>query len=90
MKTLANATLAVISVCLMAGMGLYIALAAVSGVQEQAARCSYEELAESACPPLKPPPQGHEKAPVNRRGFLVQGLSGQPASIWFTICWTAT
>ena len=49
MKTIANVTLAAISVCLMAGMALYIALAAVSGVQEQAARCSYEELAERAC-----------------------------------------
>ena len=49
MKTLVNATLAAISVCLMAGMAIYIALAAVSGVQEQAARCSYEELAERAC-----------------------------------------
>ena len=49
MKTLANVTLATISVCLMAGMVLYIALAAVSGVKEQTARCSYEELAERAC-----------------------------------------
>ena len=49
MKTLANVTIAAISVFLMAGMGLYIALEAVSGVQEQAARCSYEELAERAC-----------------------------------------
>ena len=51
MKTLVNVTLAALSVCLMAGMALYIALAAVSGVQEQAARCPYEELAEGACNP---------------------------------------
>ena len=49
MKTLVNATLTTISVCLMAGMAVYIALAAVSGVQEQAARCSYDVLAEGAC-----------------------------------------
>ena len=49
MKTLVNVTLASLSVSLMAGMGLYIALAAVSGVQEQSARCSYEVLAEGAC-----------------------------------------
>ena len=49
MKTLVNVTLAALSVCLMVGMALYIALAAVSGVQEQAARCAYEELAEGAC-----------------------------------------
>lgn len=49
MKTLANVTLAALSVSLMAGMFLYIALAVVSGVQDQAARCSYEELAERVC-----------------------------------------
>ena len=49
MKTIANVTLVAISVCLMAGKALYIALAAVSGVQEQSARCTYEELAEGAC-----------------------------------------
>ena len=49
MKTLVNVTLASLSVSLMVGMSLYIALAAVSGVQEQSARCSYEVLAEGAC-----------------------------------------
>ena len=49
MKTLVNVILAVISVCIMAGMFLYIALGVVSGVQEQAARCSYEELVERTC-----------------------------------------
>lgn len=49
MKKLVNATIVAISVCLMAGMVLYTALGAVSGVQDQSARCSYEELVERAC-----------------------------------------
>ena len=51
MKTLVNVALAAISVCLMAGTALYIVLLVVSGVQEQAARCPYEVLAEGACNP---------------------------------------
>ena len=51
MKTLANVTLVALSVCLMAGMTVYIVLGVVSGVQEQAARCTYEVLAEGACNP---------------------------------------